>query len=78
MAYRLPCTQYLKSRARGAFIRELQQQRFSAESVVIHCSAKGAAPGKPMALNSAHAGQPIYLCGPAGIYGRRAPVKSLA
>lgn len=58
---------YLKSRARGAFIRELQQ-RFSAESVVIHCSSEGRSARQNLdaALNSAHAGQPIYLCGPAG------------
>jgi vanillate O-demethylase ferredoxin subunit len=31
---------YLKNRAQGAFVRELQR-RFSAESVVIHCSCEG-------------------------------------
>lgn len=58
---------YLKSRARGAFVRELQQ-RFSAESVVVHCSSEGRSARQNLAaaLDSAHAGHPIYLCGPPG------------
>jgi vanillate O-demethylase ferredoxin subunit len=60
---------YLKNRAQGAFIRELQR-RFSAESVVIHCSCEGHSARQDLAvtLNSAHTGYPIYLCGPEDLW----------
>jgi vanillate O-demethylase ferredoxin subunit len=58
---------YLKNRAQGAFVRELQR-RFSAESVVIHCSCEGDSARQHLAaaLNKTHTGYPIYLCGPEG------------
>lgn len=58
---------YLKNRQQGAFVRELQQ-RFSAESVVIHssCEEDSARHNLAAALKDAHNGHPIYLCGPEG------------
>lgn len=58
---------YLKNRQQGAFVRELQQ-RFSAESVVIHSSCEGhsARHNLAAALKDAHTRHPIYLCGPEG------------
>ncbi|MEN0615887.1 PDR/VanB family oxidoreductase [Klebsiella indica] len=58
---------YLKSRAQGAFVRELQQ-RFSADRVIIHCSSDGdsARHNLAPALIDADSGQALYLCGPTG------------
>jgi len=58
---------YLKNRAQGAFVRELQR-RFRAESVVIHSSCEGDSARQHLAaaLNKTHTGYPIYLCGPEG------------
>lgn len=58
---------YLRSRAHGAFVDELQR-RFCGESVVIHCSSEGhsARQNLAYALKNDHPGQSLYLCGPEG------------
>jgi hypothetical protein len=65
---------YLKNRAQGRLSGESLQRRFRAEAQdSLFCEGDSARQHLAAALNKTHTGYPIYLCGPEGFYGRRAP-----